>query len=210
MAKREKNDDVEMIATWRLPVAATLGSAVRAHGLLLEVRSRLPLAYKKAVAVDGGSITLVMPESEKAAFSAVSSIVTKCLDKIEELPVIPREIQDILTISATERHRWLADGRLPSAGTRTVKLRGRAKKITFHVFDPRIVEGLLDSGIIDLWREEDAAAAKENRRRAAYKAKLTRSLKSNKNQSPSKDIKPDASAADMPGWEEFRAQGFLR
>lgn len=210
MAKREKNDDVEMIATWPLPVAATLGSAVRAHGLLLEVRSRLPLAYKKSVAVDGTTITLVMPESDKAAFSAVSSIVAKCLDKIEELPVIPREIQDILTISATERHRWLADGRLPSAGTRTVKLRGRAKKITFHVFDPKIVEGLLDSGIIDSWREDDAVAAAENRRRAAYKAKLTRSLKSRKNQSQSKDIKPDAAAADMSGWEEFHAQGFLR
>lgn len=58
-----------------------------------------------------------------------------------------------------------------------MKLRGRARKITFHVFDPRVVEDLLDRGAVEEWREEDAAAASESRRRAAYKAKLTRSLK---------------------------------
>lgn len=210
MAKNKKNDGVEMIATWQLPPAATLGSAVRAHGLLLEVRAALPLAYKKAVTVEGTTMTLVMSETEKTAFNSVSSIIAKCLHGIEALPVIPREIQDILTISTTERHRWLADGRLPSAGTRTVKLRGRAKQITFHVFDPRMVEGLLDSGIIDDWREEDALAATENRRRAAYKAKLTRSLKSRKNKPSPKVSTPDTPSADLPGWEEFSAEGFLR
>jgi hypothetical protein len=96
---------------------------------------------------------------------------------IEGLPVILREIQDILTIKPGERRRWLGDGRLPSAGTRTVQLAGRAKKITFHVFDPKVVEDLLNSGAVNESREDDVAAAAENRHRAAYKAKLTRSLK---------------------------------
>jgi hypothetical protein len=39
---------------------------------------------------------------------------------LESLPIIPRELEDILTIKASERHRWLKAGRLPSAGTRTV------------------------------------------------------------------------------------------
>jgi hypothetical protein len=57
-------------------------------------------------------------------------------DGIADLPIIPREIEDILTITASERKRWLEDGRLPSAGTRTGRLQGRARKITFHVFAP--------------------------------------------------------------------------
>jgi hypothetical protein len=34
--------------------------------------------------------------------------------------------------------------------TRTVKL------ITFHVFDPRVVEDILDRDLVTIWREEDA------------------------------------------------------
>lgn len=71
------------------------------------------------------------------------------MQKAETLPVISREIQDILTIKTSERHRWLADGRLACAGTRTVRLNGRARRITFHVFDPKVVEDLLDRGAFD-------------------------------------------------------------
>ncbi|TGQ78175.1 hypothetical protein EN851_35395, partial [Mesorhizobium sp. M8A.F.Ca.ET.208.01.1.1] len=83
----------------------------------------------------------------------------------------------ILTISSGERHRWLKDGRLRSAGTRTVTLRGRARKITFHVFDPRYIEDVLARDLVTVWREEDAATAAENRRRAATKAALKRARK---------------------------------
>ncbi|WP_425518900.1 hypothetical protein [Rhizobium indicum] len=100
------------------------------------------------------------------------------MEDVETLAIIPREIQDILAIKADERHRWLADGRLPSAGTRTVRLNGRARRITFHVSDPELVEDLL--GAVDDWREADAEAKVENRRKAAYSAKLTRSFKKGK------------------------------
>ena len=75
--------------------------------------------------------------------------MSAALEGIDKLPVLPREIEDILAIKTSERHRWLKDGRLASAGTRTVRLRGRARKITFHVFDPLAVEDLLTSDTID-------------------------------------------------------------
>lgn len=34
-----------------------------------------------------------------------------------------------------------------------MKLRGRARKITFHVFDPRVVEDILDRDLVTVWRE---------------------------------------------------------
>lgn len=205
---KKPNNDIELLKTWILPPDATLGSSVRAKGILLEIRARLPLASKKSIELDVNELTLAMPADEKTEFHAASAIVTRVLADVETLPVIPREIEDILSMKTSERHRWLEDGRLPSAGTRTVKLRGRARKITFHVFDPKIVGDLLDRGAVDEWREEDAAAKAENRRRAAYKAKLTRSLKNASKEKP--DRTSDEAARALRGWEEFDVDGLLR
>jgi hypothetical protein len=196
--------------TWILPPAATLGSAVRAKGILLELRARLPFATRKSLDVSGNILTLAMTDESEDEFRSTATLVTRSLENIESLPVIPREIEDILTISTTERRRWLEDGRLPSAGTRTVRLRGRARQITFHIFDPRVVEDLLDRGAVDEWREEDAAAKSENRRRTAYKAKLTRSLKNAGKTKPKSELGTGDAFSNLTGWDEFGRDGLLR
>jgi hypothetical protein len=208
-SKRQASDRLTQM--WTLPSAATLGSSVRAKGILQELRARLPLDARRSLKLTSGSIDLEMPMDAGDAFGAATRIVAEALQSIERRPIIPREIQDILAISTTERHRWLKDGRLPSAGTRTVKLRGRAKKITFHVFDPRLVEELLDKDLVEQWREEDAVTAAENRRRAAWKAKLTRSLKSAaKGVLTSDGAEDKESRPKLLGWEEFERDGPLR
>lgn len=209
MPKQKKHDLPTVTETWSLPTTATFGSLVRAKGILLEIRARLPLAVRKSLDYTVASLTLSMPEDADVEFRRTAGIVSSSLDGIETLPVIPREIEDILSISTSERHRWLEDGRLQSAGTRTVKLRGRARQITFHVFDPLVVKDLLDHGTVDEWREHDKAAAAENRRRAAYKAKLTRSLKKNKPAQDTKSRKP-ADAPPLAGWDDFDLDGLLR
>ncbi|MGG7579757.1 hypothetical protein [Rhizobium sp. Nf11,1] len=207
--KTKEGDDPELIREWSLPVEATLGSAVRVKGILQEIRSRLPPAVRKSLDMQSSGLTLVMPEISKTAFRATSSMVSDALREISGLPIIPREIEDILGITASERKRWLEDGRLPSAGTRTVRLQGRARRITFHVFDPRVVEDLLDRGAVEEWREEDAAAKAENRRRAAHQAKLTRSLK-RKEKVKAPDPNADDAATGLSGWDEFGSEGLLR
>ncbi|OCJ04413.1 hypothetical protein A6U87_16395 [Rhizobium sp. AC44/96] len=207
--KTKDSDDPELIKEWPLPVEATLGSAVRVKGILQEVRSRLPPIVKKSLDMQSGALILIMPENAKTVFRATSSAVAKALEDIADLPVIPREIEDILTITASERKRWLEDGRLPSAGIRTVRLQGRARKIAFHVFDPRVVEELLDRGAVDEWREHDAAAKAENRRRAAYQAKLTRTLKK-KETTKRTELDPDEPMTALSGWDEFDSDGLLR
>jgi hypothetical protein len=199
-----------LVATWTLSPGATFGSAVRAKGILLEVRSRLPLAVRKSLDMNGMALVLGMPEGSEEEFASTSAAVTQALEGIENLPVIPREIQDILGISASERHRWLKDGRLPSAGTRTVRLSGRARQITFHVFDPRVVEDLLDRAVVDEWREEDIAARAENRRQTAYRAKLIRSLKKAAKKPKTVGSETDAAASKLRGWDEFDVDGLLR
>lgn len=207
--KKKESDDPELIREWPLPVVATLGSAVRVKGILQEVRSRLPSAARKSLDMQASALTLIMPETSKTAFRSTASAISTALEHIADLPIIPREIEDILTITASERKRWLEDGRLPSAGTRTVRLQGRARKITFHVFDPRVVADLLDRAAVDEWREEDAAAKAENRKRAAYQAKLTRSLKKQGKAGRTEQNADDA-LPGLSGWEEFGSDGLLR
>lgn len=209
MPKSHQNKPL-LLKTWELSPAVTLGSAIRMKGILQELRARLSTLVKKSLELDANELTLIMPADEKLAFNATAAIISKAMSEIDQLPVIPREIEDILTIKTSERKRWLEDGRLPSAGTRTVKLRGRAKKITFHVFDPKLVADLLDRDVVDIWREEDVLAAAENRRRAAYKAKLTRSLRNKKNDSAKKTTDPVEPMINLSDWEEFARDGFLR
>ncbi len=208
MAKREKND-IELIKTWTLSAAVTMGSSVRAKGLLQEIQARLPASSKKAISLEGVDLVLAMPANEKPAFNAAVSVVSKAVEKAPSLPVIPREIQDILGMKPTERHRWLADGRLPSAGTRTVRLAGRARQITFHVFDPKVVEDLLDRGVIDEWRVEDDEAKAERRAKTAYQRKVTR-LAKKKKQAKNADDSNQGSASSLQGWDDFDLDGLLR
>jgi len=204
-AARKPPENLTLVAEWPLPPAATLGSSVRTRGILLEIRARLPLKLRKALDMRGSALILRMAEGQEVEFASVAAAVEKALVGIESLEVIPREIEDILTIKTSERHRWLKDGRLPSAGTRTVKLRGRARKITFHVFDPRMVEELLNSDRVDAWREEDAETAAENRRRAAWKAKLKREQKKS---APVDDEsgRDKRTGQKLEGWDDFASE----
>jgi hypothetical protein len=200
-----------LIQEWPLSPAATMGSAVRAKGILLEVRAHLPFAERRLLQVESGALVLRVPEDDLDDHRATADAVTRKLSGIEDLPVIPREVEDILSIKQAERHRWLKDDRLQSAGTRTVKLRGRARKITFHVFDPRHIEDILDRDLPEVWREEVKHTAAENRRRGAQKAALKKAgkLAGADTARPHAGREGDAPPA-LKGWDDFDLDGLLR
>lgn len=206
-ARRKIDETTKKIAEWPLTPAATLGSSVRARGIFLEMRARLPANERNLLHIESRILTLHLPEGCDTNVQRVCAIISDAMEGIEDLPVIPREVEDILTISAAERLRWLKDGRLQSAGTRTVKLRGRARKITFHVFEPRHIEDVLDRDLVTIWREEDVARSAENRRRAAGKAARKRARTRD---TKSKDPTDEASPARPIGWEDFESEGLLR
>jgi hypothetical protein len=208
-APTETGDDAPpLVAQWPLSPFATLGSSVRAKGIERELIGRQSRAIARCIRAELGQVTLEMPQSEVATFVRLSKRIEKRLADIEDLPVLPREAEDVLTISTRERHKWLADGRLKSAGTRTVKLRGRARAVTFHVFDPSHIEDVLDRDLPSLWREDDLIAAAENRRRAAHKAASTRAgKKPPAAKGKASRAKPDQT---LDGWDAFDADGLLR
>jgi len=211
-SKRSTNTDQAAAAEWPLSPAATLGSYTRVKGIEREIRANLPWAMRKHVKAEAGRIALSIPEAEVAEFQNISAKISKTLEGIEDLPVLPREVEDILTILSRERHKWTKDGRLQSIGTRTVKLRGRARKVTFHVFHPRHIEDVLDRDLATMWREDDAQQVAENRRRAAGKAALTRAgTNASKGQTRAAERPKDkAGTPDLAGWDAFDAEGLLR
>lgn len=197
-----------LIQRWSLSTAATLGSAVRTRGILLEVRAHLSPVERRLVELEAGALVLRVPEDDPAPYTATAAVVTQSLISIEELPIIPREVEDILSIKTAERHRWLKDGRLKSAGTRTVKLSGRARKITFHVFEPRHIEDILDRNLPDIWREEDALSAAENRRRGRQRAALKKASKVSDSAKAKGSTGREKAA--LKGWDDFDLDGLLR
>ena len=64
---------------------------------------------------------------------------------------------------------------------------------------------LLDSGIIDDWREQDAETARENRRRAAWQRKLAKA-----EQAGQGAPQGDGERVELVGWAEFAREGLLR
>lgn len=89
MKKKTEESGAELIKTWSLPASITLGSAVRAKGILQEIRARLPFAARKALDLEIGVLTLAMPEASRAVFRATSASITDMLDDMDTLPVIP-------------------------------------------------------------------------------------------------------------------------
>lgn len=177
-------------------------------GIERELRRHLPWTMRKHLTVDAGLVTLSVPDAED--FDGLAGRIGDALDTITELPMLPSEIEDVLGISSRERHKWLEDGRLQSVGTRTVKLRGRARAVTFHVFAPRSIEQILDGDLPTIWRQEDAIRSAENRWRAAAKAALARNRKAASGPSDSGRANTDEEAPGLAGWEEFDAEGLLR
>ena len=209
--RKSERGTATVVAEWPLPPAATLGSSMRLKGIEREIRARLPWTVRNFAKAETGRIVLRMLKTDADAFEAASATISTTLEGIEALPVLPREAEDILTISARERHKWLRDGRLKSIGTRTVKMRGRSKAVTFHVFDPRHIEDILDRDLASAWREEDAQEVTENRRRGAGKAALTRAGKRERTaRSVGKSGKDDAPQPKLEGWDTFEAEGLLR
>ena len=92
-----------------------------------------------------------------------------------------------------------APGRSSCAG---VHARSRS-----HVFDPPHIEDVLDRGLPEIWREEDALAATENRRRGAQKAAMKKAAGKAAPQGPGAG---KGTRTSLRGWDDFDVDGLLR
>jgi hypothetical protein len=91
MAKNKEADGAELIKTWTLLEAATLGSSIRTKGILQDIRARLLPAIRKSLDVIAEELTLLMPATSRAEFRAASVVISEALKDVESLPTIPRK-----------------------------------------------------------------------------------------------------------------------
>ena len=77
--------------------AAALGSAVRAQGIEREIRARLPFADRKRLSVEDGIVRLRIPAGQDERLANASRIVGEVLAGVDALPVLPGEVEDIVT-----------------------------------------------------------------------------------------------------------------
>jgi hypothetical protein len=103
------------------------------NGDLQEIQSRRPSTRK--------GIGFVRPQPHPCDADQRNDRLRHHLKAIAEgepLPSMPHEIQDSLTIETGERHCWLADGSLSTAGTRTVRSNGCARRIRYMSSTPKL------------------------------------------------------------------------
>ena len=115
------------------------------------MRAHLPFVTKKVLGIEGGVFILRMTEKGDDDFRSASAIMSKTLEGTESLPLIPHEIEDILTISrqsGIDGSRTAATKRSNSYG----ETAWTRKEDNFHVFDPRRVEDVLDRDLVTVWR----------------------------------------------------------
>jgi hypothetical protein len=174
-------------------------------GIEREIRTKLNFPGRKTLYVADGWIHLSVPPDGADRLAEAAGIVDVVLGEIDALPVLPGEVDDILAITPRERLKWTKDGRLMSIGTRTVKLHGKGRTTTFHIFDPRYIEDVLDRGLSDVWREEDREAKASARRYGAGRAALTRA-----NREAGLPGAEEAFRLELSGWEMFGSAGLLR
>lgn len=87
--RRKINAIAKLIGEWPLTPAATLGSSVRARCIFLEVRARLPTEFRKLLHIESRVLTLRLSEGAENDVQVVFGIISKALQNIEDLPVIP-------------------------------------------------------------------------------------------------------------------------
>jgi len=211
MTKRRTHKVQETtVVSWPIPAEASLGSPVRSKGILQEVRTRLPKAAQKSLQLSGGMLELRSDPNSGTDLQRVSETIENAVANIHQRLVLPREIEDILHIKAGERRRWVADGRLQSAGTKTVKLRGRARSITFHIFDPVYVTVLRDDATVDEWRERDAELSAERRRQSAWARARNKADKPTGDTPVKKTSRKRPGQTNLKDWAEFERDGPLK
>ena len=98
MSKKKATAPSDLIRSWTLPSAVTLGSAVRTKGIVLELRARMPAAWRESLDVYGATLVLSSAREADVDFRSTVDNITTWLAEIDKLHVIRREIEDILAI----------------------------------------------------------------------------------------------------------------
>jgi hypothetical protein len=144
--------------SYKLAPSITLGSKVREQDLRRRLKARLNRWSPHEVIDSGEVVTAYWQTADLQKAKSAILYVDHMLDAFRKERVIPKIVEEVLGISASERRRWIKDGRLPTSGTGQFKKGKTVFQFYLHRTED-IARLIAHPEIIAEWRSADAEAA---------------------------------------------------
>jgi hypothetical protein len=135
----------------------TCGSSQRASQAIRVVKSVFRQYRSRVVKHTAKGIVIICPGAPEKELLRLCSIAEERLVRLRDEPLTAKMVEEILSISSTERRRWSKDGRMPTAGN--VFFSQGKKQVSLFVYSPDTISKLIARpDQISDWRERDKLA----------------------------------------------------
>jgi hypothetical protein len=146
-----------ILISYELTWPMTLGSQLREKDLRRRFKARLQRWTPQKIIDVGAIITAYWATVDIERAKAAIIHIDHMLDAFRKERLIPKVVEEVLGISASERRRWVKDGRLPKSGTGQFKKGKTAFQFYLHRPD-EIAKLAANPKTVAEWREADSQA----------------------------------------------------
>ena len=150
--------DEKISISYKLTPSMTLGSKVREKDLRRRLKDRLHRWSPQKILDAGEVVTAYWPTANLERAKSAILYVDQMLDAFRKERIIPKIVEEVLGIGASERRRWIKDGRLPTSGTGQFKKGKTVFQFHLHRADD-IARLIAHPEIIAEWRAADGETA---------------------------------------------------
>jgi hypothetical protein len=150
--------DNKISISYKLTPSMTLGSKAREKDLRRRLKARLHKWSPQKIINAGEVVTAYWQTSDIERAKSAILYVDQMLDAFRKERIIPKIVEEVLGIGASERRRWIKDGRLPTSGTGQFKKGKTVFQFYLHRADD-IARLIAHPEIIAEWRAADAEVA---------------------------------------------------
>jgi len=147
--------DRDVVLTLELTHDLTLGSPRRKRKALGILKRLLRKACTDSLLCSGRTITASFQEIPGMDLRRLLLRIDAAIDGFRAEKLHPKEVEEVLGITALERIRWTKDGRIPQSGTGSFGVGQRSIRFPLHPGDG-IAALAGPAGIVEEWRAIDA------------------------------------------------------
>jgi len=151
------HDHEKIVVSYELTWPMTLGSKTREKDLRRRFKARLQRWFPQEVVDTGKIISACWATTDVRQAKSAIDYLDHMLDSFRKERLIPKIVEEVLSINSQERRRWIKDGRLPKSGTGHFK---KGKTVfQFYLHSPEEIAKLAaNPEIIAEWRAADGDA----------------------------------------------------
>jgi hypothetical protein len=148
------HNHAKIVVSYELTWPMTLGSKTREKDLRRRFKARLQRWSPQKVLDTGAIISACWATADVEQAKFAIEYLDHMLEAFRKERLIPKIVEEVLSISSQERRRWIKDGRLPKSGTGHFKKGKTAFQFYLHSPD-EIAKLAARPEIIAEWRAAD-------------------------------------------------------